>query len=55
MDCFQLSHGISVEKNLLNDCCLVRNANYDGRPFIINLDENNTVDWKKVFELQIFQ
>lgn len=52
MDCFHLTHGISVEKDCLCDCCLTRTANNDGNPFIIKLDENNLVDWDKFFELK---
>lgn len=52
MDCHLLSHGISIEKNALHDCCLLRGAEHFGNPFVINLDENNNVDWKKVFELK---
>lgn len=52
MDCFHLTHGISVEKDCLCDCCLMRTANNDGNPFIMNLDENNLVDWDKFFELK---
>lgn len=50
MDCYQLSHGISIEKDCLHDCCLVRMVNDDGSPYIIGLDENYLVDWEKVFE-----
>ena len=50
MDCHLLSHGISVEKESLHDCCLTHG--YDGRPFIINLNEDKTVDWEKVFSLK---
>lgn len=52
MDCYHLTHGISIEKNSINDCCLMRTANYDGNPFIISLDENHLVDWDKFFELK---
>ncbi len=52
MDCHLLSHGISVEKNSIHDCCLLRSSEYVGSPFIINLDENNLVDWKKLFILK---
>lgn len=50
MDCHLLSHGISVEKDSLHDCCLTHG--YNGRPFIIDLNEKNTVDWTKVFQLK---
>ena len=50
MDCHQLSHGISIEKDCLHDCCLLRMVNDDGSPYIIGLDENHLVDWEKVFE-----
>ncbi|MBQ2644811.1 radical SAM protein [bacterium] len=50
MDCHLLSHGISVEKNDLHDCCLTHLHN--GRPFIIELNQNKTVNWEKVFELK---
>lgn len=52
MDCHLLSHGISVEKDSLTDCCLTHGHGDNGRPFIINLNENNNVDWQKVFELK---
>lgn len=50
MDCHLLSHGFSVEKDSLHDCCLTHG--YDGRPFIIDLNEDFSVDWKKFFELK---
>lgn len=50
MDCHLLSHGISVEKDSLHDCCLTHG--YNGRPFIINLKKDCTVDWDKVFALK---
>lgn len=52
MDCYQLTHGISIEKNSLHDCCLLHSANDDGRPFIIKLDRKHLVNWDKVFELK---
>lgn len=48
MDCHLLSHGISIEKNKINDCCLMRGEHY-GRPFIIDI-KNNSVDWKELFK-----
>ncbi|MCR5261147.1 MAG: radical SAM protein [Candidatus Gastranaerophilales bacterium] len=50
MDCHLLSHGISVEKDSLHDCCLTHG--YNGRPFIIKLNKDNTVDWADVFDLK---
>ncbi len=52
MDCYHLTHGISIEKDSINDCCLIRTINHDGNPFIISLDENHSVDWDKFFELK---
>lgn len=52
MDCHLLSHGISVEKDSLHDCCLVRTSEYCGSPFIIKLNDDKTVDWNEVFELK---
>lgn len=52
MDCHLLSHGISVEKDSLHDCCLTRGEQYYGHPFIIKLNDDKTVDWQKVFELK---
>ena len=50
MDCLWLSHGISIEKHSLHDCCLLRGPKMDGNPFIMDLDENNMVDWDTFFE-----
>lgn len=52
MDCYWLSHGISIEKRYINDCCLLRDTNFNGSPFVMDLDENNLVDWDKLFALK---
>lgn len=48
MDCHLLSHGISIEKDKINDCCLMRGEER-GRPFIIDI-KNNSVNWKELFK-----
>lgn len=52
MDCHWLSHGISIEKKYINDCCLLRDTNFNGSPFVMDLDENNLVNWDKLFALK---
>lgn len=52
MDCHLLSHGISIEKDSLHDCCLMRDVGSAGNPFIISINEDKTVDWEKVFEFK---
>ena len=47
MDCHLLSHGISIEKESVHDCCLMRGESH-GRPYIIDI-VNNSVDWEELF------
>ena len=47
MDCHLLSHGISIEKTSVHDCCLMRGED-KGRPYIIDITDN-LVDWKELF------
>lgn len=51
MDCHLLSHGISIEKDIICDCCLKRGEN-DGKPFLIDI-RDNFVDWTELFKRKI--
>lgn len=51
MDCIFLKYGLMIEKDSLRDCCYRRDLD-KGIPFIMDFDEDYTVDWKKFFELK---
>ena len=51
MDCIFLSHGLMIEKSSLHDCCYIREMT-KGRPLIMPLNQDKTVDWKEFFELK---
>ena len=52
MDCPFLSHGLHIEKYEIRDCCVRRNGEKEGFPFIMQFDDIENIDYNKLFSLK---
>lgn len=52
MDCHFLSRGIHIEKYDIRDCCVRRNGEKIGIPFVMKIEDVENFDYDKLFKLK---